>query len=518
MNREKFDNSEMEDVDFRDLLENANDIVQSVAPDGTFVYVNQAWVDTLGYSRDEAAQMKFFDILDNDCQEKCSTIFFNVMRGEKIDNIETVFIAKDGNRITVEGNCNCMFRDGKPYRTRGIFRNITARKAIEERLVQAQKLESLGVMAGGIAHEYNNILMGIMGFTDLMLRRDDLPTVVRRYAENIDKSARRAAKLTNQILSYAGQGSFQRESLDLNLIVRSLEKMLLASLAKNISLKLEERSIPPVVGDETSMRELVIQLVNNAAESIDANGGEIKVSTGVIEADREMLTTITFESDLPEGPYVFLKVEDSGHGIHEDNINNIFDPFYSTKFAGRGLGLATAHGIVKRHRGVIKVSSQPGRGSVFTVLLPVDSSVESVDEVVSSDVPEVVELRGEKKTVLVIDDELVVREVSKIMLESAGYDVFLAEDGERGVDIFRQEHENIDLVILDMVMPVMDGPETFRRLREISDRPPVLMSSGYSEDDVMSRFRKGGVAGFIHKPYNETKLKQKVADIFSGNG
>lgn len=509
---------EMEDIDFRDLLENANDIVQSVAPDGRFVYVNQAWVDTLGYSREEARRMKLFDILDRECAGHCSLLFGKVMSGEKLANLEAVFITKDGRRIDVEGNCNCMFRDGKPYRTRGIFRNITERKALEKRLVKAQKLESLGTMAGGLAHEYNNMLMGIMGFTELILQDEDISPIIRRYAEKIDKSARRAARLTNQILSYAGQGHFHKESLDLNVIIKSLQNMLLGSLPKNITLGFKEGPVLPVAGDETSIRELILQLVNNAAESIGADGGEIKISSGTLKVDSRILDTFYLEPDLQEGMYVFLKVEDSGMGIPEEDINKIFDPFYSTKFPGRGLGLATSYAIVKRHKGAIKVSSQPEKGSVFTVLLPVDRSAEEMEDLEKGRATKTVHMQGRKKTILVIDDELVVREVTKIMLESAGYHVLLAEDAERGLDIFKEQHENIDLVILDMVMPGIDGPEALIKLREISDAPPVLLSSGYSEDEVVPQFKKGGIAGFIHKPFNETKLQQKVAEIFSARG
>lgn len=508
-----------DDLNFKDLLENANDIFQSVGPDGNFIYVNQAWCDTLGYTKEEAKKISFFDILEKECAGHCATLFSQIMQGESVSGIETTFVAKDGSKINVEGNCNCVIQDGKPVRTRGVFRNITARKKLEEQLVQAQKLDSLGTMAGGIAHEFNNLLMGIIGFTELILSEKSTSSSNRQYAKNIEKAAQRAAKLTNQILAYVGQGKFHMEILDIEGILKNVERIIRAALPENIILKILscDNQQSYIKGDETSIRELIIQIVNNAAESLGEKKGLITISTGTLKADQALLDSPYFDYELPEGLYKYIKIEDTGSGMDKEQILKIFDPFYTTKFPGRGLGLATVQGIVKRHHGTIKVESVLKKGSVFTILLP---AVKPETERSSTLLGELISLdkgksKNSNKTIMVVDDEDVVREVARIMLEAAGYNVFIAEDGKKAVDIFREHRMAIDLIILDIIMPEMDGPEAFEHIRGMSTDVPVLISSGYSEDKIASKFLMRDIAGILHKPYREKKLIQTVGKILN---
>ncbi len=508
----------------KDLLENANDMVQSVDPNGKFLYVNRAWRETMGYSQEDMKSLNLQDILSPECAAKCYTMFAEVMRGGDIGRVETSFIAKDGREIMVEGNCNCRLENGKPVATRGIFRDITEkkqeerdRKELEQHMQQLQKLESLGLMAGGIAHDYNNLLMGILGFAELILVREKPGENIAAYVKNIEQAARRAAELTSQMLAYSGHGRYKVDYLDLSKIVRESQSLFSATVSRKIQLEYDlDSMLPKVEADIDQMRQMLLNLVTNASEAIGEEAGVISIVTGTMHADKDYLTSTYINEKLPEGHYVYLRVEDTGPGIEENAISRIFDPFFTTKFTGRGLGLAAVLGIVRGHRGAIKVYSQPGQGTIITILLPVFK--EAVTGEQQTEQAHATEQRPVEKMVLLVDDEHTVRQVASLMIADLGLKVLEARDGHEGFEVFCRNRERIGLVVTDMLMPGMNGLELLSRIREAGSDCPVVLSSGYNKEDIVSSIEEKELAGFIHKPYNEARIQQIVRDIMIPSG
>ena len=502
-----------------DLLENANDMVQSVDPEGNFLYVNKAWRDTMGYSLEEVAKLNLKDILSRECAEKCYSMFADVMRGKKLERVETTFITKDGREVVVEGNCNCRIERGMPVATRGIFRDITekkieekARQELEEHMQQLQKLESLGLMAGGIAHDFNNLLMGILGFAELILMREKPDKNIASYVKNIEQAARRAAELTNQMLAYSGHGRYKVDYLDLSRVIAESQFLLGATVSRKVQLEYDlQDDLPLVEADVDQIRQMLVNLVTNANEAIGDKAGLISITTGTRFVDSEYLKSTYINEELPEGQYVFMEVRDTGHGIKKENLSRIFDPFFTTKFTGRGLGLAAVLGIVRGHHGVIRVDSTPDEGTVITVLLPAHESIESrkIQEEQES-------LAADMKptcSVLLVEDEPTVRLVAKLMIEDLGYRVIEARDGREGYDSFVRNRDEICLVITDMLMSGINGMELIKKIRESGSEVPVILSSGYNKEDIVSQMEEKELAGFIHKPYKEAQLHRLIKKI-----
>jgi PAS domain S-box-containing protein len=381
------------------------------------------------------------------------------------------------------------------------------RLELEAQVRHAQKLESLGILAGGIAHDFNNLLTGVLGNLELGLMMIGSSSPARTHIEEARRSAERAADLSRQMLAYSGKGSFVIQAVDLNAIVTEIGNLLEVSVAKKVALSYDlARDLPPVVADVTQLHQVVLNLITNASDSMGEDGGVVTLRTGTRHCDRTYLSSTYFDDRLPEGDYLFLEVSDTGCGMDRETMLRIFDPFFTTKFTGRGLGLASALGIVRGHSGAIKVDSAPGVGTTFTVLLPVgdrDSAACVVSESES-----VGEVTG--GTVLLVDDEDAVREIGMRLLEQAGFDVVDASDGYEAVEYFRAHADEISCVLLDLTMPKMDGEETYRELKRIRDDVRVVLSSGFSEQDVIGRFAEGGIAGFVQKPYRFEKLVSEV--------
>lgn len=407
--------------------------------------------------------------------------------------------------------------DGKATRIVGVIQDFTERRReddqrrnLEAQIQQAQKLESLGVLAGGIAHDFNNLLMGILGNADLAL--NELPAIssAAPYVERIQATAMRAADLCKQMLAYSGKGKFVVTSFSLNELVEDMVRLLEVSISKSAILNFNlSEYLPPVEGDLTQIRQVIMNLVTNASEAIGDKSGVITITSGVMEADSEYLGETFIDETLASGVYVYLEVSDTGCGMNEETIAKMFDPFYSTKFSGRGLGLAAVLGIVRGHQGAMKVYSQPRRGTTMKVLFPCsDQPLQPLEKNESLSV----DWRG-SGTILVVDDEETVRTVAKQMLEHWGFTVLTATDGRAAVRVFRSHMDEIKAVLLDMTMPHLGGEETFRELRRLKSDVRVAMMSGYNEQDVTSRFAGKGLAGFIQKPFGQRALAEKMQEV-----
>jgi PAS domain S-box-containing protein len=406
---------------------------------------------------------------------------------------------------------------GEPDRVVLVTTDITALKeaeaehlALERQILHVQKLESLGVLAGGIAHDFNNLLTSVLGYADLASEELPVSAPARAHLGQIGAAARRAADLCRQMLAYSGKGRFVVRPLDMSEVVEEMAHMLEVSISKKVALRFElARGLPAVQADASQLRQVAMNLILNASEAIGEISGVVSVRTGVVSCDADYLASTWVTDELAEGQYVFLEVTDTGCGMDAETRERIFDPFYTTKFTGRGLGLAAVLGIVRGHQGAIKVYSEPGRGSSFKVLLP---AVEAAAQPVSHHV-EAAEVWHGSGLILLVDDEESVRGVGRSMLERLGFAVVTAGDGQEAVSVYRARADEIACVVLDLTMPRMDGEEAFRELRQVRPDVRVILSSGYNEQEVTQRFAGKGLAGFLEKPYRLETLRAQLRRV-----
>jgi PAS domain S-box-containing protein len=388
-------------------------------------------------------------------------------------------------------------------------REQTARRAAEDSEAQSrhvQKLESIGVLAGGIAHDFNNLLHVILGNADIALSRLAGRSPARGPMEEVIRATMRAADLTRQMLAYSGKGAFVVRNLDLSNEVREMATLLRTAISKQATLVWElETDLPPVKADATQIRQIVMNLITNASDALQNAGGDITLRTGVL--DRSQLHQPGFASLIGDAErtadsseeMVYLEVHDTGAGMTPDTLRRIFDPFFSTKFSGRGLGLAAVMGIVRSHQGLIRIRTEPERGTSFQVLFP---SVRG--KVTKQEKPSAArsEWRGEG-TILVVEDEEEVREVAERILQDFGFQTIPAVDGRDALDIMESRGSEMTAILMDLSMPRMGGQEALRQLRQSWPDLPVIMMSGYTEESVAPQFNDAGpgVTAFLQKPF-----------------
>jgi PAS domain S-box-containing protein len=386
-----------------------------------------------------------------------------------------------------------------------------ARIELERKLLEGQKLESLGLLAGGIAHDFNNLLTSILG--NASMARLTLPGShpgVDAQLRAIETASLRAADLCRQMLAYAGKGRFAVAPVDLTAVTEELLPLLRISIARHATLDLQlARGLPPVLADATQLCQIVMNLVLNAGDAIGERGGTITLSTGTTHASVADLSGCVTGGELPAGDFVFLEVRDTGCGMTADVRAKIFDPFFTTKFAGRGLGLAAVLGIVRGHQGALRVTSSPGQGSCFRLLL---RPVKDAPVAKPADVPKAAPWRHEGH-VLIVEDEAPVRTIMAEVLKSFGFTVHDAANGTEGIALFRAEPAKFDLVLLDLLMPGVNGEQTLAALRALRREVPVLMMSGYAEGDLLRRLGGAGPLAFIGKPFTRDALEKKLREL-----
>ncbi len=408
-------------------------------------------------------------------------------------------------------------RCGQASQFVALARDITALKQAEtqrleheRKILHTQKLESLGVLAGGIAHDFNNMLTAVMGNISLAMTTLSPASLAHASLMAAETATERAAALARQMLAYSGQGRFVVKTVSIDSIVEEMVQLLQVSVSKKARLRLDfAPNTPAIQVDVTQLRQIILNLVTNASDAIGEREGVISLATGAIQCDRDYLDSAQVHDELPEGLYTYLEVSDTGLGIAPDDLSKIFDPFFTTKLVGRGLGLAAVQGIVRGHKGALKVSSKVGAGTTFRLLFPVAARQVDVPEEQAA-APAVWRGRGR---VLLVDDEESIRVTTTTMLELCGFEVVSAADGRAAVQIFEAERSAIVLVLLDLTMPQMDGEETLRELRRLRPDIPVLVSSGYSEREVQQRFEQLGLSGFIAKPYNIATLQASLRQV-----
>ena len=381
-------------------------------------------------------------------------------------------------------------------------------------LMHAQKMESLGVLAGGIAHDFNNLLAVILARAELCFRELSEQSVAHDHVSIIRETAFQARMLTKQLLGYAGKGKFVVEPLGVDSVVLDLMPLLRASISTEIRLEFEPGAASSAVqGDETQLRQVLLNLVTNAAEAIGPAVGQIMIRTGIGEMSAATVQGAYFSGAPMTGPYVYLEVEDTGAGISPNHRAKLFDPFFTTKFTGRGLGLAAVLGIVKGHHGTILVDSSPGRGSRFRVLLPALDA-----DCVPKSAPQRSQLMSTREDgcALVVDDEPAVRAATVAILSSIGYRVLEADGGQSAKELFRARASEIDLVLLDLAMPDMNGEQTLRELKKIRADIPVVLLTAYAEDEARLSSVRAQLAGFVAKPFAYDELIAAVKAAING--
>jgi two-component system cell cycle sensor histidine kinase/response regulator CckA len=504
---------------FRTIVDTTSEWIWELGLDGQHVYSNPAIESILGYRPEEILGKAASDFVHDDDKEMVREILrSHIERGTGWRDTVIRWRHKDGTYRYLESNATPLFdQGGELTGFRGADRDITERRRAEEerkllemQIQRTQKLESLGILAGGIAHDFNNILMAIRGNLEFATAALSPDSPARRNLDDVDRASRRAADLCKQLLAYSGKGRFAAGPLDLAKVVEEMGQMLIVSISKKAVLRIDcAPALPMIEADEIQIQQVVMNLIINASEALKDGGGVITVSAGAIDCDRAYLRGMLLGEDLPEGRYVYLDVADDGCGMDEETQAKIFDPFFSTKFAGRGLGLAAVLGIVRGHRGAVRISSETGAGTTFRIIFPAAArAVAQVEECPA----QTGDWHG-SGTVLLVDDEEMVRCVARRMLEHLGFRVLLAGDGVEAIEVFRSQRDAIACVILDLTMPRMDGIETLAALRAISGDVSVILSSGYSEYQISKRYARKGFAGFIEKPYLLATLAEKIRSV-----
>lgn len=490
---------------YRTLLEVSPLAVFETDALGVPTYVNQAWCDMAGIEKEKAFSHGWADSIHPEDREKLYADWMACVEAKEPYLGEYRFLTPSGHVTWVYGHAAPMLNeDGGLIGYLGTNLDITQRRVDEEErrkldaeVQQAQKLESLAVLAGGVAHDFNNLLTGVLGNADLALL--DLPdgSPVREHVERVISAAHRAAELAQQMLAYSGRGKAVVEVVDLSVLVSQVAQILEVSIAKRARLELDlPEGLPPVSVDPTQLRQVIMNLVTNASEAMNECGGVLRISTGVVQCDPSQWDPAFNTEPLPCRSCTFVEVSDSGHGMDPETRERIFEPFFSTKFTGRGLGLASALGIVRGHGGAITVETAEGEGTRLRVVLP---AVEGVVDTAGLQPPAVQSSDGQR-TILIVDDEAVVSDIARKMLERGGYRVVTTEDGSEALAVFAERHEEIDAVLLDLTMPGISGDEVFGEIKKIRD-VPVVLSSGFYMGELEQRFRDKSFSGFVQKPY-----------------
>lgn len=506
---------------FKAIIEASNEAIAISDPDGRLIYTNQAHERLFGRTLEEARRVTPEAAFAPGSVELHQQGILAALRQGKTWEGELEVIDSHGRQFPLWQRIDSVRdADGRLLNSFALMHDITAKKqeevnrlAMERHIQQTQKLESLGVLAGGIAHDFNNILMGILGYASLALDEISPMSPVRNRIREIIGASRRAADLCRQMLAYSGRGKFVVEQIDLCALIEEMVHLLKTSISKKAILNLKlEKGLPLLQADATQLRQIVMNLILNASEAIGERSGVITISTGAMYCGGEYLSNTNFEWDLEPGLYVYLEVSDTGCGMDKETVERIFEPFFTTKFMGRGLGLSATMGIVRGHNGALKVYTEVGKGTTFKVLFPAvkDDSIAASCADSSSES----QWQGHG-AVLLVDDEETVRALGQAMLERLGFQVLTAGDGREALAVFEQSKDIIDLVILDLTMPHMDGEEAFRELRHVAPALPVIMSSGYTEHEIAARFAGKGLAGFIQKPYTLQELRKRLLTIQS---
>ncbi|MEK7705475.1 MAG: PAS domain S-box protein [Myxococcota bacterium] len=507
---------------YRTLVEMSPDAVLVTDIHGRITTANRRLAELLG-AEDEQALLQAcpdaWDLLAPEERPVVRESLPRLVKHRRFDGLTRVMRRLDGSRFVAEVSGALLPRPmSGEHRLLMVLRDTTERqraeaqrRALEQGVQHAQKLESLGLLAGGIAHDFNNLLTAIQGNCDLARMHLPDDSTGRRFIEQAAIASRRAADLTRALLAYSGRATFVVDSVDVGYLVRELGELLNVSVPKNVVLRmLLGGEVPTVRAERSQLQQLVLNLLTNAAEAMGERQGHVTVRTFLVaDGSRERCVASFFEGSLTARPYVVLEVEDAGVGIAPEILGKMFDPFFSTKGTGRGLGLSLVLGIVRGHQGAISVGSTPGVGTVVRVFLPAEQAARPTtgDEVVSGKARGPARIAG---AVLIVDDEEPVRRVAASMLEMGGMRTLIACDGVQMLEVLRQTTEPVAAVLLDLTMPKLGGKDALRELRRTHPTLPVLLCSGYDELDAMEGVAGDRYCAFVQKPFLTHELLDKL--------
>lgn len=505
---------------YRTILENMEEGLYELDLSGRVTFVNDAYCKMLGYPRDELLGMQYWkEKLKKAFPEVADKVFKivnSVYKTGKSANIEKhKVIRKDGSFGIHELSVSLLRdKEGNPIGFRGIVRDATEqywaekeKKKIEAQLQQMQKMEAIGTLAGGIAHDFNNLLMSIQGKVSIILYNLNKDHPLHGQIKSIEQLIKNGSEVTKQLLGFARGGKFEVQSVNLNELVKNSKKMF-ASTKKEIKMHATlQKNIWSVEADPNQIDQVLLNLFVNASQAMP-DGGDMYIETENVQLDETFVKTYL----VKPGKFVRMSVADTGVGMEEETIKKIFDPFFTTKGMNRGtgLGLASAYGIIKNHNGIINVYSEKGMGTTFNIYLPA-----SERKIIKESRPKDKMQKG-TETILLIDDEERVIEAASEMLKLLGFTVISAKSGKEAIKIYQKTKNTIDLVVLDMVLPEMNGSEIFDHLKKINPKIKVLLSSGYSVNGLAEEILNKGCKGFIQKPFTLEKLSQRIRDVLDG--
>jgi PAS domain S-box-containing protein len=498
---------------YRKLIEGAPDAIFTIALDGTLASSNSAAEMLTGWSREECLGTPYLPLVDPLDVPRAQQIFEAARRGENPPTQEISVLRKGGGIVVLECTATPQREGGAIVGVLCIGRDVTERKQLEKQLRQAQRMESIGQLAGGVAHDFNNLLTVITGHTSLLELQEDMPADMAESVKEIAQAAERAANLTRQLLTFSRKQVMQPTDIDLNTVVSDMTRMLRRLVGEDIGLNVDYGpNLPLVHGDTGMIEQIVLNLVVNARDAMPG-GGELTLSTSRHLATKEQSAE---RGESRTGEYVKFSVADSGSGIAQEHLSRIFEPFYTTKEAGKGtgLGLATVHGVVNQHHGWIEVTSALGEGTRFDVYLPT-SAVRQSEAVVEA--PALPGRAQPGECVLIVEDEAPLRQMVRMILERYGYAVLEAASGVQALDVWREHQGEIALVLTDMVMPEgLSGPELGKQLQLSRPDLPVIYTSGYTDRVAGREFVLEEGVNFVQKPYQPQKLARVIRDNLDG--
>ncbi len=483
---------------YRDLFENANDLIQSVDANGKFVYVNRKWKQVMGYSDEEIKKLNLTDILRIDQVPHCMDLFKKVVSSETLDNVDTVFITKEGKEIFVSGSVNPKIKDGKFVATRGIFRNVTERRKLQQQLIQSEKLVAVGTLAYGIAHEFNNILAGILANAELGLFIRDSKQKKKCF-ESIVECSYRASSITSNLLPFTQQKDVKKELNDITEPLKSVLSLVHRELEKaNIKIVEKFKPIPKIFCDQGQFSEVFLNMLTNARDAMRPKGGTLTVKVEPYKDD------------------IRIVFKDTGCGIPENIKGKIFDPFVTTKgplggsdIPGTGLGLFLTHGIIDSYKGKIEVESREGVGTKFTILIPVSKNLPR-KSLLETEIKSTKEIKR-KLNILLVDDERPICITLKKFLESKGHKVTTSLRAKEGLGLFKKN--KFDIVLSDITIPDMDGIELIKKMKKEDEKSKIIVLTGHIARELQKKAKEAGANEVLIKPFKNQTLYQTISEL-----
>jgi two-component system cell cycle sensor histidine kinase/response regulator CckA len=505
---------------FREMANLLPQVICETNAQGTLTYANRYAFDLFGYTREDfETGLNLCQMLIPEDRTRAEEAIEKILEREpSASGLEYRALRKDGGSFPVEIHFSPIIREGRAAGLRGVVVDMTERRKAEEeryrlkvQLLQAQKMEAVGTLAGGIAHDFNNLLQAIIGYTQMIMMDKQQGDRDLVGLGEIEKAARRASQLTQQLLTFSRKVKSELRPVDLNQVVRQVQKLIKRTIPKMIAIELhlQEQGLKVINADPAQMEQVLMNLSVNARDAMQ-DGGKLVIETGNTLLEEAFCKT---NLGAEPGEYVLLTVSDTGHGMDKQTLEHIFEPFYTTKEIGRGtgLGLSMVYGIVKSHGGYITCDSDQGEGTTFRIYFPAIEAESKEEEAEREE--EAGLLLGGNETILLVDDEGSLRDLGKKMLERFGYTVLLADSGERAVEIYKEEREAISLIILDLIMPGMGGERCLEELLSMDSEVKVVIASGYSVSATTRKNLDAGAEGFISKPYELRQMLKMVREL-----